>query len=247
MDSESYEKSIEALTLISKAITSDQYLEDILRLIVIVTAQVMGTKVCSLWLLDDKTNSLTIRATQSLNSEYLKERSLKVGEGVVGMVAQQNRPYMALNVLEDPLFKEKDLARKMGLVSILSVPMSIRDRVVGVINCYTSEPARLHRNRAEHLYHCGQPGRRGDCQHRTHGQNQGHPGRTGNPETGGTGQGSPASPPEPVRRPGFSLDSKKKHGLPKIHAGNRRSRSAFRRNLTRRISSSPDPFIRLTF
>jgi hypothetical protein len=40
MDSESYEKSIEALTLISKAITSDQYLEDILRLIVIVTAQV---------------------------------------------------------------------------------------------------------------------------------------------------------------------------------------------------------------
>ena len=27
MDSESYEKSIEALTLISKAITSDQYLE----------------------------------------------------------------------------------------------------------------------------------------------------------------------------------------------------------------------------
>ena len=81
MDSESYEKSIEALTLISKAITSDQYLEDILRLIVIVTAQVMGTKVCSLWLLDDKTNLLTIRATQSLNSEYLKERSLKVGEG----------------------------------------------------------------------------------------------------------------------------------------------------------------------
>jgi two-component system, response regulator PdtaR len=140
MDSESYEKSIEALTLISKAITSDQYLEDILRLIAIVTAQVMGTKVCSLWLLDEKTNALTIRATQSLNSEYLKERSLKVGEGVVGMVAQQNRPYMALNVLEDPLFKEKDLARKMGLVSILSVPMSIRDRVVGVINTYTSEP-----------------------------------------------------------------------------------------------------------
>jgi GAF domain-containing protein len=47
---------------------------------------------------------------------------------------------MALNVLEDPLFKEKELARKMGLVSILSVPMSIRDRVVGVINTYTSEP-----------------------------------------------------------------------------------------------------------
>ncbi|MBI4766878.1 MAG: histidine kinase, partial [Deltaproteobacteria bacterium] len=37
MDSQSYDKTIEALTIISRAITSDQYLEDILRLIVLVT------------------------------------------------------------------------------------------------------------------------------------------------------------------------------------------------------------------
>jgi two-component system, response regulator PdtaR len=28
----------------------------------------------------------------------------------------------------------------MGLVSMLSVPMSVRERVIGVINCYTSVP-----------------------------------------------------------------------------------------------------------
>ena len=39
-----------------------------------------------------------------------------------------------------PRFKEKDLAKKMGLVSMLSVPMAVKDRVIGVINCYTSEP-----------------------------------------------------------------------------------------------------------
>ena len=50
MDVSSYEKTIEALTLISRAITSDQYIEDILRLIVIVTAKVMNSEVCSLWL-----------------------------------------------------------------------------------------------------------------------------------------------------------------------------------------------------
>jgi signal transduction protein with GAF and PtsI domain len=140
MDTQSYDKTIEALTIISRAITSDQYLEDILRLIVLVTAEVMNSKVCSLWLLDDKTQSLTIRATQSINREYLKRRSLKVGEGVVGYVAQQNKPYICFNVLEDTRFKEKALARKMGLVSLLSVPMSVRERVIGVINCYTSVP-----------------------------------------------------------------------------------------------------------
>jgi len=140
MDTQSYDKTIEALTLISKAITSDQYLEDILRLIVLVTAEAMNSNVCSLWLLDDKTQSLTIRATQSINREYLKKRSLKVGEGVVGYVAQRNKPYVSFNVLEDGRFKEKALARKLGLISLLSVPMSVRDRVIGVINCYTSVP-----------------------------------------------------------------------------------------------------------
>ncbi|MCJ7833080.1 MAG: GAF and ANTAR domain-containing protein [Deltaproteobacteria bacterium] len=140
MDTQSYDKTIEALTSISRAITSDQYLEDILRLIVLVTAEAMNSKVCSLWLLDDKTQSLTIRATQSINREYLKKRSLKVGEGVVGYVAQHNKPYISPNVLDDPRFKEKILARKMGLISMLSVPMSVRERVIGVINCYTSVP-----------------------------------------------------------------------------------------------------------
>ena len=49
-------KQIEALSKISHAITSDLYLEDILRLIVSVTAQSMGSKVCSLMLLDEKHN-----------------------------------------------------------------------------------------------------------------------------------------------------------------------------------------------
>jgi Signal transduction protein containing GAF and PtsI domains len=140
MDTQSYDKTIEALTIISRAITSDQYLEDILRLIVLVTAEAMNSKVCSLWLLDDKTQSLTIRATQSINREYLKKRSLGVGEGVVGYVAQHNKPFICPNVLEDSRFKEKTLARKMGLTSMLSVPMSVRERVIGVINCYTSVP-----------------------------------------------------------------------------------------------------------
>jgi len=139
-DHEAYDKSIEALTLISKAITSDQYLEDILRLIVMVTAEVMSSSVCSLWLLDEKEGVLRLRATQSIDREYLKDRVLRVGEGVVGKVVAENRAYIVGNVLVDPFFKEKELARRMGLVSMLSMPMRVKDRVIGVINCYTSHP-----------------------------------------------------------------------------------------------------------
>jgi signal transduction histidine kinase len=133
-------KEINALLEISKAIASGLYLEDVLRLIVTVTANVMDSKICSLWILDEKDKKLNLKATQSISEEYLKERSLGMGEGVVGHVAQHNSPMAILNVLKEPLYKEKELAKKESLVSMLSVPMCIKNRVIGVINCYTSYP-----------------------------------------------------------------------------------------------------------
>ena len=144
-------QKLEALSKISKAISSDLYLEDILRLIVVVTAEVMKSKICSLWLVDERDKALKIRATQSISEEYLKERSLKLGEGVVGYVAQENRPMMIYNVLKEPRYKEKELARKEGLVSMLSVPMTVKDKVIGVINCYTSSPHKFTKSEIEVL------------------------------------------------------------------------------------------------
>ena len=137
---EAFERHIEALTRISKAITSERYIEDILRLVVTVTAETMRSKICSLWLLDENDNALKLRATQSISEDYLKERSLKMGEGIVGKVASTREPRSVLNVLDELDYKEKELAREEGLVSMLSVPMVVKDRVVGVINCYTSDP-----------------------------------------------------------------------------------------------------------
>jgi len=144
-------KEINALLEISKAIASGLYLEDVLRLIVTVTANLMDSKICSLWILDAKEQKLKLKATQSISEEYLKERSLTMGEGVVGHVALRNQPIAILDVLKDPLYKEKELAKKEGLVSMLSVPMCIKDRVIGVINCYTSYPHSFSKNEEEML------------------------------------------------------------------------------------------------
>jgi signal transduction protein with GAF and PtsI domain len=144
-------KKLEALSKISKAISSDLYLEDILRLIVVVTAEVMKSKICSLWLVDERDKALKIRATQSMSEEYLKERILKMGEGVVGYVAEENKPLMIANVLKEPRYKEKELARKEGLVSMLSVPMCVKEKVIGVINCYTSFTHKFTKSEVEVL------------------------------------------------------------------------------------------------
>lgn len=128
---------------ISHAITSDRYLEDILKLIVMVTAKVTDTDVCSLWLIEEKNRKKMIRlkTTQALEKEYVKDRILSLDEGVVGHVATHNKPLAVKDVLNDPIFKEKEMARRLNLVSMLGVPLCVKDEeVIGVLNCFSTTP-----------------------------------------------------------------------------------------------------------
>jgi signal transduction protein with GAF and PtsI domain len=138
---ETQDKYIKALMDISRAITSDLYLEDILKLIVMVTARVTGVEICSLWLIDERVNPTMIRlkASQAIDPEYMKDRSLSMDEGVVGFVATHKRPLIVENVLDEHRFKEKEMAKKVGLVSMVSVPLQVKDeKVIGVLNCFTA-------------------------------------------------------------------------------------------------------------
>jgi len=135
-----FAEQIKALAKISKAITSDFYLDDILHLIVTVTAEVLGSNICSLMLIDEKINALVVRATQSISEEYNKKPPLKIGEGIAGKVALENKPIAVKEVAKEKEYKHKDIAKKEGLSSLLCVPMSVKGKVIGVINCYTSKP-----------------------------------------------------------------------------------------------------------
>jgi len=135
------DKYIKALLDISRAITSDQYLEDILKLILMVTAKVTGVEICSLWLIDESEEPklLRLKASQTIDPEYVKDRALGMKEGVVGHVATTRKPLMVDHVLKEPLFKEKEMARRLGLVSMLSVPMEVKGgKIIGVFNCFTA-------------------------------------------------------------------------------------------------------------
>jgi len=128
---------------ISRAITSDLYLEDILKLIVMVTAKVTGVKICSLWLVDEseEPKKIRLKATQAIDPDYVMDRALNMAEGVVGFVVTHNQPLILKDVLKEPRFKEKEMAKKLGLVSMLGVPLRVQEeKVIGVLNCFTAEP-----------------------------------------------------------------------------------------------------------
>ncbi len=137
---ESTKDIIGALSKIGEAITSDLYLEDILRLIVTVTAEVMGSKICTLMLVDAKKKELAIKATQSISKEYINKNPLKIGEGIAGKVTLENKPISIYTISENKDYKYHEIAKREGLVSLLCVPLHVKGVVIGVLTTYTSEP-----------------------------------------------------------------------------------------------------------
>ncbi len=134
-----YIKQIEAISKVANLITSGLYLEELLRLVVNVTADIMNSKICSLMLLNPETKELVIKATQSVSEVYNKKPNIKLGEGISGQAASENKTICVLDVKEDIRYRNRDIAKDEGLCSLASVPLSVKGRVIGVLNCYTSK------------------------------------------------------------------------------------------------------------
>lgn len=132
-------RELETLGQVTEAAVSSGYLDDILQLIVTVTAELMGSKICSLMLLDESRSELVIRATQSLSPAYRNKPPIKVGQSISGQAVLERRPIAVRDVTRDARYTYPEIAQREGLRSMLCVPMVARGSIVGVINCYTSD------------------------------------------------------------------------------------------------------------
>ena len=148
---EIYVKQIEALSKVANLITSGLYLEELLRLIVHVTAEIMNSKISSLMLLDPNTKELVVRTTQSISESYNKKPNIKVGNGIAGIVAKDNKPIYVSDVKGDARYLNQDIAKKEGLCSLASVPLAVKGRVIGVLNCYTSKKHKFSKHEQDLL------------------------------------------------------------------------------------------------
>lgn len=130
----------DSLVKVSQSITSEKYLDEILNLIVIVTAEMLNSRICSVMLLDPKGTELVIRATQSLSDDYKKKPNLKVDASLTGEVIKTGRPLVVEDVRKEKRYFYRDLAVREGLSTMVAVPMIVKEKAIGVINVYTKEP-----------------------------------------------------------------------------------------------------------
>ena len=130
----------DSLVKVSQSITSENYIDEILNLIVVITAEMLNSKICSIMLLDEKLNELVIKASQSLSVEYQRKPNVKAHGSVAGEAIKIKKPIAVFDVRKEQKYGFRDLAVKENLTSMLSVPMVVKDKAIGVINIYTKEP-----------------------------------------------------------------------------------------------------------
>jgi len=93
----------------------------------------MGTRVCSVYLLDHSIGRYVLMATKGLDDAAVGRVSLLPGEGLVGLVAQRAEPVNLERASSHPRFHYIPETREEELESFLGVPVIHHGDVLGVL------------------------------------------------------------------------------------------------------------------
>jgi len=116
------------------SITMDMFLEFI--------SELLDLNICSIMLSDDLTGELTIKSAKGLSDEIVKRTRIKFGDQIAGWVANEGKPVLLEDIESDYRFKRRSTPQ-YNTRSLLSLPLKIQDKVIGVLNLNnknTAEP-----------------------------------------------------------------------------------------------------------
>ncbi len=127
---------LSTLAQVSKTITQPLYLDEMLAVICEMTAQIMSAKGTALLLFDEENDELALRATYGLQREHAAISPIDVETSLTGRAIMRGEPVIVRDLQQEPSYKNRALARREELRSFLSVPVSVRGKVIGAFNCY---------------------------------------------------------------------------------------------------------------
>jgi len=130
----------ESLVSVGQTINSTFNLDDALQVITREACQLMAGKMSSLLLLDDSREWLDLRASCGAGKAYRNKPRLHVAESLLGIVVRRKKPLQLENVQTSSRYQHLQIARREGLISLLSVPLVFRGQAIGALSVYTGEP-----------------------------------------------------------------------------------------------------------
>jgi len=126
-------KALSFLYRIERDVSNKWKLEDVLKIVVERVSSILNVKICSILLINSETNKLSIECAKGLEQEILRETELEVGDKISGWVVKHNKPVLVRNIEKDVRFAKRS-QEKYYNKSLICVPLTTRDKVIGVLN-----------------------------------------------------------------------------------------------------------------
>jgi FixJ family two-component response regulator len=122
---------------LKRKISSSLNLQEVLDLIAAGVAKGMGVKGCTISLLDKKRDQLKVVAYQGLTQKYIDKGPLDSVRSL-GEMIDSGRDLYIPDVTKDTRVQYPAEATKEGIASILSVPLLIKQELIGALRIYTA-------------------------------------------------------------------------------------------------------------
>jgi len=135
-------RHLRLLTETIAAVNSSLDLQEVLELVASKVADALGTDACFVYLYDERSDELVLRATHgSRVEEMTRTPRMRPGEGITGVAAAERAPVMIpAQAHLDPRFKQFPNLPEDEYESILAVPILAREKLEGALNVRTREP-----------------------------------------------------------------------------------------------------------
>ncbi len=135
-------RHLRLLTETIAAVNSSLDLEEVLGLVARKVAHALGADACFVYLYDERSDELVLRATHGTHvHELTRTPRMRPGEGITGSAAAERAPIMIPEKAHlDERFKSFPNLPEDDYESILAVPILAREKLAGALNVRTLEP-----------------------------------------------------------------------------------------------------------
>jgi signal transduction histidine kinase len=129
----------ESLANVSRTINSTLRLDEALEVVAREACVLMQAKMCSIMMLDESRDWLELRASHGAGRAYITKPRLSTHDTLLGVVVRRKKPLQVENVQVSSRYQNVELARREGLVSLLSVPLLFAGEAIGTLSIYTGK------------------------------------------------------------------------------------------------------------
>ncbi|MBS0013304.1 MAG: GAF domain-containing protein [Desulfobacterales bacterium] len=127
----------ETLLKVTGAISHSKDPEEVVLMAVESIARALEVKGCALFLVNRDSRELELAASFGLSDNYVNKGPLSALKSIAESL--EHGPVAIFDVSDDPRIQYPEEAEKEGISSILSVPVIIGGRSIGVLRVYTAE------------------------------------------------------------------------------------------------------------